>query len=226
MPDGEAPANATWGAMIRQRLLMPRPGALQVVDDDPHCCHTGQRGQQCPAKIDPDGVHEALCNLGGGPLMRHNQVRDWLAEKVKEAFGGRTQTEQPHPLANGRGNGRMDIKHDSSHGHLDIDVTVVSIHTSNVREAMRRQSDPNRALRAGIADKLATYGPGVLAFAVDDTGAISTPALRLLRRLALACGGEVLAPKLLMNWRAELQHVVLQATAGMAQSACGAPRTA
>ena len=74
----------------------------------------------------------------------------------------------------------MDIKHDSAFGHLDIDVIIPSLHTSNVREALRRQHAPERAIRAGIADKLATYGPGVLAFAVDDAGAIGAGALRLL----------------------------------------------
>ena len=128
-------------------------------------------------------------------------------------------------MASGTARGCMDIKHDSSKGHLDIHVTIVSIYTSNSREALRRQSDPNRALRAGAAEKLRHYGPGVIAFVVDDTGSIGAGALRLLRRMAEAVGGKNGCLKLMRTWRAELQHVVLQATARMAQTACSAPRT-
>lgn len=158
-------------------------------------------------------------------MTRHNRVREWLSEKLRQAYGGRTLTEQPHPLANAQGMGRMDVKHDSAQGHLDIDVTITSIYTSNVREALRRQTAPERSIRAGVKDKLVTYGPAVLAFAADDTGAISAGALRLLRKLAHHAVGEHLGPKLLMDWRAELQHIILQSTAGMAQVARGEPRT-
>ena len=226
LPEGEPPANETWSAMIRHRLLMPGPGAPIAPSEPRQCAHVSQQGRRCLSSMDSDGVHECLCNLGGGPLTRHNRVREWLADKLRESFGGKTLTEQPHPLANSRGMGRMDIKHDSAFGHLDIDVTIPSIYTSNVREALRRQQAPERAIRGGVADKLTTYGPGVIAFAVDDAGAVGAGALRLLRRLAWQSGGESEGPSLLLRWRAELQHIVLQATAGMAQSARGVPRTA
>ena len=159
-------------------------------------------------------------------MTRHNRVREWLADKLRGAFGGRTLTERPHPLADGTAGGRMDIKHDSAFGHWDIDVTIVSVSTSNAREALRRQTDPARALRGGVADKLRTYGPGVLAFAVDDTGALGAGATRLLRKMAVHLVGEHESARLLLAWRGELQHIVLQSTAGMMQGARGAPRTA
>ena len=227
LTEGEATSNATWSVMVRQRLMMPCPGSAQPLGEERRCGHLAQQGHRCAANIDDDGIHENLCNLGGGPGLRHDQVKEWLAEKLKESFGGRTHVERSHPLASGRARGRMDIKHDSSQGHLDIDVTIVSIYTSNSREALRRQSDPNRALRAGAADKLKHYGPGVIAFVVDDTGSIGAGALRLLRRLAtMVAGGQDGFAKLMRTWRAELQHVVLQATARMAQTSCSAPRTA
>ena len=226
LPRGEAPANSTWKTMIRQRVLMPAPGADRPPLTAEQCGHCNQRGSPCETVADDDGVHECLCNAGGGPLLRHNRVREWLADKLRHAYGGKTLTEQPHPLANSRGIGRMDLKHDSAQGHLDIDVTITSIHTSNVREALRRQTAPERSIRSGVADKLTTYGPGVLAFAADDTGAIGTGALRLLRRMALHAGGDQLSSRLLKAWRAELQHIILQSTAGMAQGARRVPRTA
>ena len=178
---------------------MPGPGAPIPPSEPSHCAHVSQLGRRCGSAMGNDGVHECLCNLGGGPLIRHNRVREWLADKLRESFGGKTLTEQPHPLANSRGMGRMDIKHDSAFGHLDIDVTIPSIYTSNVREALRRQQAPERAIRGGVADKLATYGPGVIAFAVDDAGAVGAGALRLLRRLAWQSGGESEGPRLLLR---------------------------
>ena len=226
LPEGEAPADETWAAMIRHRLLMPAPGSSFVPEDTRQCAHTGQRGCRCSANVDDEGVHEALCNLGGGPSMRHNRVREWLVDKLRESFGGKTLTERPHPTAGSTDIGRMDIKHDSAFGHFDIDVTIVSISTSNVRECLRRQRDPERALRAGVREKLVRYGAGVLAFAVDDAGGISAGAVRLLRRMAQQVAGENGSAMQLLKWRAELQHVVLQATAGMMQAARGVPRTA
>ena len=105
-------------------------------------------------------------------------------------------------------------------------MTITSIYTTNVQEALRRCTAPERSIRGGVKDKLQTYGAGVLAFAADDTGGISAGAVRLLRRMAHQCGGEHNGPKLLQNWRAELQHIILQSTAGMAQVARGEPRTA
>ena len=226
LPEGEAPANATWSVMVRQRLLMPAPGSPHVPQGPVQCRHCNHQGRRCEAGVDDDGVHEGLCSIGGGVLTRHNRVRDWLAEKLRCAFGGRTLTEQPHRHANGISMGRIDLKHDSSQGHLDIDVTITSIYTSNVRESLRRRTAPERSIRAGVKDKLRTYGAGVLAFAADDTGAISVSAVRLLRKMAHQIGGVHYGSKLLQNWRAELQHIILQSTTGMAQVARGEPRTA
>ena len=203
LPEGEAPANATWSVMVRQRLLMPAPGSPHVPQGPVQCRHCNHQGRRCEAGVDDDGVHEGLCSIGGGVLTRHNRVRDWLAEKLRCAFGGRTLTEQPHRHANGISTGRIDLKHDSSQGHLDIDVTITSIYTSNVRESLRRRTALVRSIRAGSAG-----------------------AVWLLRKTARQICGDHYRSKLLQNWRAELQHIILQSTAGMAQVARGEPRTA
>ena len=120
----------------------------------------------------------------------------------------------------------MDIKHDSAFGHLDVDVTIPSLFSSNIREALRRQRDPMRAIRQATAEKHKTYGAGVLAFAADDVGGLGPKATRLLRTLAEHAGGEAEATATTLAWRAELQHIILQATAAAAQAARGQPRTA
>ena len=120
----------------------------------------------------------------------------------------------------------MDIKHDSSFAHLDIVVTIPSLFTSNVRETLRRQKDPGRAIRAATADKLRLYGAGILAFAADDVGGLGSRASRLLRPVAEQAGGATQAASLFTEWKAELQHIILQSTTSMAQAARGQPRTA
>ena len=226
LPRGEAPADPTWATMLRQRLLMPFPGAASLPDTpDPQCLHSTVQCHTCSSTMDPDGLHEVLCGIGGGPNIRHDRGRDWLAEKVKDACGGRTATEQAHPHADGTP-GRMDIKHDSAFGHLDIDITIPSLFTTNRRELLRRQQDPTRAIRAAVAAKHSTYGSGVLAFVMDDIGAMGVKAHRLIHALAVQTVGEANAPATATAWKAELQHIVLQATASMAQAARGQPRTA
>ena len=120
----------------------------------------------------------------------------------------------------------MDIKHDSAFGHLDIDVTIPSLFSLSVRETLRRQRDPMRAMRAAVMEKQRLYGGGVLAFAADDVGGLGPRASRLLRQLAGRVAGDAEAARTFTVWRAELQHLVLQSTAAMAQVARGQPRTA
>lgn len=228
LAQGAPPADLKWQAMLRQRALMPTPGATEVSAGGRPCAHHTARGAGAPypGLVSDDGPHEVLCNVGGGPATRHNRVREWLGERLREAFGGTTRAEVAHPLAGGRGMGRMDLKHDGAAGHFDIDVTIVSIRTTDEAEAQRRRLVPDRALRAGVADKLRAYGPAVLAFAVDDTGGMTAAVRRLLHRIAVAQVGEERAVTAAAELRASLQLVVLQATAAMAQSAVGAPRRA
>ena len=118
----------------------------------------------------------------------------------------------------------MDVRAVGPQGLADVDVISPSVTEVTQGELQRRIQDPERALRAAAAGKLKRYGPAVLAFAVDDAGRLGSGAARLLRDLA-----KRLAPDSPMEefvkLRSELQHVVLQATASMAQSAAGAPRT-
>ena len=110
---------------MRQRMLLPPPGSASVVTGQCHCCSS--QGRRCGQDTDVDGTHELLCPVGGGANLRHNQVKEWLTDKLRDACGGRTLLEQPHPYASMPGNGRMDIKHDNACGHLDIDVTILSL---------------------------------------------------------------------------------------------------
>ena len=226
LPKGNAPANATWNTEWRQRLLLPGPGA-DAPPSGPALCQIRyvKSHNTCQQPLHAHAAHEHLCGVGGFRDIRHNQCRDWVKERLDESVGGRSLTEQPHPYTNRPGMGRMDIKHDSCFGHLDIDITIPSIYSDNPRETLRRHQQPNRAIRDAIREKQRKYGASVLAFAVDDLGVLSHPATELLRRLAQRDSGEHNYRATLQAWKAEIQHMVLAATAGMAQAARGQPRT-
>ena len=77
--------NGDWRAAIRRRLLLPAP-ALQDAPTSPTPCLQQSHFSQhiCSCQLDTEGVHEELCNIGGGVNRRHNAVRTWLASKFRE----------------------------------------------------------------------------------------------------------------------------------------------
>ena len=97
LPQGKAPHDETLRVMLRTRLLLDGPEAPGQPADGPRCCHLGRAGEQCPRQLDKHGVHEALCSLGGGVVRRHHRVREWLADKVRETWGGSVRFFPPWP---------------------------------------------------------------------------------------------------------------------------------
>ena len=92
-------------------------------------------------------MHEFLCNLGGAQDTRHSEFRDWLADKSRDAFGGRWMTEQDiqPPLVRKAG-------HIDGIGWLDgapvlIDAVVPSNATKDKEELRRRRVDTTRVVR-------------------------------------------------------------------------------
>jgi hypothetical protein len=119
----------------------------------------------------------------------------------------------------------MDVKIDSVHGHFDVDIVVPSVATTDEQELARRRRDPTRAVRAAVAGKVERYGPSVVALAVDDAGRMAASTKRFLHALAQSLApGDPQAE--FCSLRAQLQHLVMQGTASMAQAARGAPRAA
>ena len=110
-------------------------------------------------------------------------------------------------------------------GALDVDVVIPATATTNEDEQKRRRAAPERALRTAVAGKLQRHGPSVIAFAIDDAGRLAQGTRRLLT--ALAAGQDPEDPQgRCRELRGEVQHLVFQGTAAMAQSAGGAVRTA
>ena len=104
-------------------------------------------------------------------------------------------------------------------GHtLLIDVVVGTTASDNRREQARRAHEPGRSLRIAEARKFSRYGSSVLPMSVEDTGRLGSGTSRLLRALAEESDD---ASAEYRRLAAELQHVVLSATASMLQAARG-----
>ena len=222
-PGGEAKAGPTWRTMIRQRLLLPAPGSTQAAPGQ--CGHRNAAGEPCPHILDDSGAHEFLCNIGGAVDGRHDGLRDWVADKVRDAFGCRVATERPVQPPLVKTAGRMDVVCWIGGAPLLVDVVVPSCTTTDAAEIKRRMVDPTRAIRVAERKKKTRYGDTVLAVAVEDTGRVGSGAQRLLRQLAAKQEDEdaSIAYRRLL---AEMQYVVLSATAVMLQGARGALQTA
>ena len=118
--------------------------------------------------------------------------------------------------------GRMDVIA-SRHGHkLLADIVIGTTATVQERERARRVHEPGRSLKIAEARKFARYGPAVLAVAVEDTGRLGSGTVRLLRDLVAEDEDPASEYRRLV---AELQHVVLSATASMLQIARGSVTT-
>ena len=94
-PGGSPKPGATWRTMTRHRPLMVAPGLPQPHTAATTCRHCTREGRPCPCALDPAGVHEHLCNLGGGVDGRHNALRDWLGDKVRDAQAWSQEAAQP-----------------------------------------------------------------------------------------------------------------------------------
>ena len=199
--------------------MVRSPGA----EDAGHlaCQHKTVGGRrECGAELDMEGVHEYICNIGGGPNTRHARLRNWLADRIKETYGGDVSQERQLP---GRPGDVMDIVAQTPEGVLWVDTTVVSVATVNVAERLRRANQPERALYAMVREKNIRYGNQCLPFAMEDGGRVSSGASELLRKMAVRYEGWDCARK----YRELLgAHVMLMATASMLQGARGTMRTA
>ena len=215
-PGGEAKSGALWRTTYRQRLLLSAPGSPQAAPG--RCGHRSAKGEPCSHDLDEAGVHEFLCNLGGAQDVRHSALRDWVADKSRDAFGGSWATEQDvqPPLVERAG--RMDIVGWLDGAPLLIDTVVPSNVTTDAQELKRRMVDATRAVRAAERKKKTRYGATVLGAAVEDTGRVGAGLQRYLRRLAARLDEDEPARgyRQLMS---EVQWVVLGATARMLQGA-------
>ena len=182
-------------------------------------------GAPCPHTLDADGSHEHLCSIGGAIDARHTALRTWVAEKLGDAeYGGTVAVEQPVAPPEVNKAGRVDVVCRRGGQRLLVGVAVASCATTYLDELARRRTDANRALRQAERRKSARYGDHVLAVAVEDTGRVGGGTRRLLRELAEQQEEETVAVayrKLL----ADVQAVVLAATAAVLQSAHGLPPT-
>ena len=203
---------------MRGRLLLPAPGVADVAASTV-CGRVRVGGTACGHTLSDGGAHEYTCPVSGLQDARHTRVRKWLAERIREFWACKVDQEVAvtQPLV--RRDGRMDVIATRYGVKLLVDVVIGTTFTDNAAERERRALVPGRSLRSAEARKLSRYGPTVLAFAIEDTGRLGCGTVRLLRELAAVSERD--ASEEYRRLTAELQHVVLSATATMLQVARG-----
>ena len=186
--------------------------------------------EQCPGHLDAEGIHEDLCNIGGGVLRRHNAIRSWLAYRLRELTSARIAEERAWPALNRRlppsnshPNGRLEearidiVVQEEADTEL-LDVVVASIATTDPQEMARRATEPGRAARQAANRKRKRYEGQVRPFALEDTGRLHPQASRLLRRLVEN------SPEPIEDYNklvAELQTVLFSTSIGFQRTARG-----
>ena len=191
-------SNADWRAGLRRRILLPAP-ALQEPPTGPTPCRQQSHfteGTVCTCQLDPEGIHEELCNIGGGVNRRHNAVRTWLASKFRELTHCRIAEEYfvptldkdyaPSPAhPTGRSvRARIDVITQDDTDTTMYDVVIANIATTDKAELKRRTTEPGRAARLAAIGKRTRYDGHVIPFAIEDTGRLHPQAARTLHTLA------------------------------------------
>ena len=154
-----------------------------------------------------------ICGTGGSTESRHNRVRDWLANKIRELEGATVFLEREVFPPFVKQKGRMDLifKDARNPEHAFIDVVMATGWAPNDREAERQMEDPLRSLKQAENAKRAKYG-NVMPFAVSDTGTLGHAAKILLSHIAGADPENNFAETYGRMVR-EVQVIVLEATA-------------
>ena len=234
-PEGRAlMSDADWRTNYRKRLLLPAPTRAEAPDlsgPPPPCSHQSRfTDKVCTGVLDADGIHEELCDVGGGILRRHAGVCNFLAQKHREYTQHKVAQEQWWPSLNrlkpptpafpaGRvERARIDVVvQDYTETHL-YDVVVANVLTNDHDEMQRRAHQPLRAANEAANRKRRRYGTAVIPFAVEDTGRLHPLAAKALRRLAEATSDPLAEYPLLV---AELQVHVMAGTNNNMRTARG-----
>ena len=198
----------------------------------PHPCRQASHFAQttCAGRLDPDGVHEELCNIGGGVVRRHHAIRTWLAKKfrflthatvLEEEHVPRLDRTLPptarHPHARTE-QARIDIITQTDLDTTMFDVVVANVATTDPDELRRRVTEPGRPARLAALRKRSRYNAEVDPFPIEDTGRLHPQTARTLHYLAEQTYDPQAEYQLLV---AELQTILFSTTFSFQRTAHG-----
>ena len=180
---------------------------------------------------DPDSLHEALCQSGGGIVRRHNRIRNWVAQHYRASADCRV-AEEVHwpsldihhttgPRAGTTEQARIDVVVQNLEGTHLIDVAVAAVATVDARELSRRFFEPGRPGREAVKRKRKRYGTAVTPIIVEDTGRLHVEARKMFRHFAREATDTAHEQRALIG---EFQAIMFTASMQAQRAARGVPR--
>lgn len=142
----------------------------------------------CGQRMDQLGIHASVCSRGGGPIRRHDRIRDYLAAEFRKA-GFQVQVE-PRDLCtyNARRPADVQVMSISPGQDLLIDVSIASPFTNaHVSETSVGQAAElrEREKRNTYAQELeGIHGALFTPFVIESMGGRGPITDRLLRQIA------------------------------------------
>ena len=200
---------------IRRRLRHTNPGCRLG-----NCLHKGARGAVCNRQLTRDGGHHAaICRLAGGPIKRHNGIRDTLkAWMAKYNISALTEQVVAHWSSQEDGDAILDLVFTHPElGEIYIDVSVCDAAFPGAPR------DNWWALERRERAKHGCYpGPGLYPFVLDTRGRWGREADALIRLILRAIPEEQRIPALL-DCRLMVARSMQMAVAGQILTAAVPP---
>jgi hypothetical protein len=199
-PDEPRVESRALAAVLRARLLLPRPGFGHLhAPAGAHTCNkrsTAASRHLCGAPLDAQGHHAAVCSLGGGVVQWHNVLRDTLQSWIGEMVGSPVLREQLVPAWSTEDREAiLDIGpfHPRTGGRTYVDVTYGSVTTpaspAGDADARERAAGDGVKARMLVRAKHRRYPPeknpsaALVPFALEAHGRWSDDALAFVQHV-------------------------------------------
>ena len=174
--------DTVWMEDLRFKVALARRlgGGLRPTGNGGHhrCQHTGRNGL-CATVLDDNGIHAAICPVGGLIIRRHDRLVRWLHRWLSEGrVASQPRLEQVLPEENGR----LDIVFQDAGSTVWVDLAVTAAGSACPRTAQTNARRDGAAARAEEQVKLSRYHARASPFVLEADGRPGSSALSLVRR--------------------------------------------
>ena len=232
--------NAVWRAATLDRLRlwkMPAGAVCQLRRQTPHGDRTKVEGRVvCGKLLDDDQHHPHRCEHGAAKLRPHESLKHRTSEFLRraEAF---VDIERVIPELADYAWDRKEKKWKPRVARMDIvaqwpgssvqwwlDVSVRAASAIKHQRCEGATMMPGAAAAAGEKEKRQRYGDAVRAIVFETQGRLGNRGQRTLKELAAAAStsSRRISPRVLGQWRLEMERAVIAAVADSLVRAAGA----
>ena len=135
----------------------------------------------CTQSLDNDGIHAAICPVGGYVIKRHDRCVRWLHRWLSQ---GRISSEARLEQVMPEEDGRLDIVFQDAGTTVWLDLAVTASATTCERTVHSNARKDGAAARAEEGVKRSRYHSRALPFVIESDGRPGSSALSFVRRYA------------------------------------------